>query len=217
MTEYADRTYFAGSNRNSLAKRMIDYALAVPLFILTAPLMCIVAIAIKLATPGSVFFVQERIGINGEKIQFIKFRTMYVDADERLKAYLQENPQREAEWRQFFKLDNDPRVIPWIGQFLRKSSLDELPNLLNVLRGEMSLVGPRPFPAYHLAEFDGEFQQLRQTVWPGITGLWQVKRGDTDIQIALDTHYINNWSIWMDIKILLQTIPVVLFAKKPHF
>lgn len=205
------------SNYNSVLKKVIDYGLCVPLFIFSLPIMCIVALAVKIVSPGPAFFIQERVGLNGQPIKVFKFRTMYTDADERLKAYLQENPEREAEWLQFFKLDNDPRVIPWIGTFLRKSSLDELPNLWNVLRGELSLVGPRPFPHYHLAEFDHEFQQLRQTVWPGITGLWQVKRGDTDVQIFLDTYYIRNWSIWMDLKILIHTIPVVLFAKKAHF
>lgn len=205
------------SNCNSVLKKAIDYALCIPLFIFSLPIMCIVALAVKIVSPGPTLFIQERIGLNGQTIKVIKFRTMYTDADERLKTYLQENPEREAEWLQFFKLDNDPRVIPWIGTFLRKSSLDELPNLWNVLRGDLSLVGPRPFPHYHLAEFDHEFQLLRQTVWPGITGLWQVKRGDTDVQIFLDTYYIRNWSIWMDLKILIHTIPVVLFAKKAHY
>lgn len=205
------------SNSNSALKRVIDYTLCVPLFILSVPIMGIVALAVRLISPGSAFFIQERVGINGQTIRVIKFRTMYPDADERLAAYLQANPEREAEWRQIFKLDNDPRVIPWIGHFLRKSSLDELPNLWNVLRGEMSLVGPRPFPHYHIAEFDSEFQELRQTVWPGITGLWQVERGGTDVQIALDSYYIRNWSIWMDLKILVRTIPVVLLAKKAHY
>jgi lipopolysaccharide/colanic/teichoic acid biosynthesis glycosyltransferase len=205
------------SNCNSVLKKVIDYALCIPLFIFSLPIMCIVALAVKIVSPGPTLFIQERIGLNGQLIKVIKFRTMYTDADERLKTYLQKNPEREAEWLQFFKLDNDPRVIPWIGTFLRKSSLDELPNLWNVLRRDLSLVGPRPFPHYHLAEFDHEFQQLRQTVWPGITGLWQVKRGDTDVQIFLDTYYIRNWSIWMDLKILIYTIPVVLFAKKAHY
>ena len=204
-------------NCNSVLKKVIDYALCIPLFIFSLPIMCIVALAVKIVSPGPTLFIQERIGLNGQPIKVIKFRTMYTDTDERLKTYLQENPEREAEWLQFFKLDNDPRVIPWIGTFLRKSSLDELPNLWNVLRGDLSLVGPRPFPHYHLAEFDHEFQQLRQTVWPGITGLWQVKRGDTDVQIFLDTYYIRNWSIWMELKILIHTIPVVLFAKKAHY
>lgn len=152
------------SNCNSVLKKVIDYALCIPLFIFSLPIMCIVALAVKMVSPGPAFFIQERVGLNGQPIKVFKFRTMYTDADQRLKTYLQENPEREAEWLQFFKLDKDPRVIPWIGTFLRKSSLDELPNLWNVLRGELSLVGPRPFPHYHLAEFDDEFQQLRQTV-----------------------------------------------------
>lgn len=205
------------SNSSSTFKRIIDYTFGIPLFILALPIMCIVALAVKLISPGSAFFIQERVGINGQTIKVVKFRTMYLDADKRLEAYLQGNPEREAEWRQIFKLDNDPRVIPWIGHFLRKSSLDELPNLWNVVRGEMSLVGPRPFPHYHLAEFDRDFQELRQTVWPGITGLWQVERGSTDVQIALDSYYIRNWSIWMDLKSLIRTIPVVLLAEKAHY
>jgi lipopolysaccharide/colanic/teichoic acid biosynthesis glycosyltransferase len=141
---------------------------------------------------------------------------MYVDAEERLKLYLATNPDKKAEWEKYFSLDKDPRVIPFIGNFLRKTSLDELPNLINVLRGDISLVGPRPLPLYHFKELSPEIQQLRQSVLPGITGLWQITRGDINNLMALDSYYIKNWSLSLDLRIILNTIFVVLLADKPN-
>jgi lipopolysaccharide/colanic/teichoic acid biosynthesis glycosyltransferase len=207
----------AQANQHSRLKRIIDYATCVPVSILAIPLMGVLALSIKLADPGPALFVQEREGLNGRTFRFFKFRTMYVDADARLAAFFEQHPEREAEWRSFFKLDNDPRVIPWIGTFLRKSSLDELPNLFNVLRGDMSLVGPRPFPRYHNETFDPAFRALRHSVWPGITGPWQVERGGCDVQSTLDTYYVENWSCGLDLKILIRTIPVLLLSRKAHF
>ncbi len=204
-------------NAHSATKRILDYLLGVPAFLLALPIMTITGLLIKMISPGPALFVQEREGLHGRRIRVFKFRSMYVDADERLRQHFEEHPEREAEWTQFFKLDKDPRVLPWIGHFMRKSSLDELPNLWNVLRGDMSLVGPRPFPYYHLEEFTPEFREMRSSVWPGITGLWQVERGDTDTQEVLDRTYVEKWSLKLDLIILLRTIPVVLLAKKPHY
>jgi lipopolysaccharide/colanic/teichoic acid biosynthesis glycosyltransferase len=205
------------ANQTSKSKRIIDYVVCVPITIMLLPLMGMLALLIKIVDPGPALFVQDREGMNGRVFRFYKFRTMYTDADTRLAVFLERHPDREAEWRHFFKLDNDPRVIPWIGTFLRKSSLDELPNLFNVLKGDMSLVGPRPFPHYHTETFDPAFRVLRHSVWPGITGLWQVERGGCDVQLALDTHYVENWSCALDLKILVRTIPVLLLSKKAHF
>jgi lipopolysaccharide/colanic/teichoic acid biosynthesis glycosyltransferase len=201
---------------NVFLKRIIDYTLSLALFLLFLPLIFLIGIAVKITNPGPIFFIQERVGLQGKIIKFVKFRTMYVDAEERLKLYLATNPDKKAEWEKYFSLDKDPRVIPFIGNFLRKTSLDELPNLINVLRGDISLVGPRPLPLYHFKELSPEIQQLRQSVLPGITGLWQITRGDINNLMALDSYYIKNWSLSLDLRIILNTIFVVLLADKPN-
>jgi lipopolysaccharide/colanic/teichoic acid biosynthesis glycosyltransferase len=141
---------------------------------------------------------------------------MFPHADKLLQDYLEKTPDAKQEWDQFFKLKDDPRVLPVVGTLLRKTSLDELPQLWNVLRGEMSLVGPRPFPHYHLEQFDKSFRELRRSVMPGMTGMWQVSArsdGDLAVQESLDSYYIRNWSIWLDLSLLTRTVLVVLSGK----
>ncbi|HHX39666.1 MAG TPA: sugar transferase [Armatimonadetes bacterium] len=199
--------------RNRALKRMIDYLLGLPAFLLSLPVIAFFALWIKATGHGSAFYSQEREGIDGTRIRVWKLRTMYPDAEETLQRYLDENPAAHAEWRHFYKLRHDPRVLPGLGHFLRRTSLDELPQLWNVLRGEMSLVGPRPYPDYHLDRFPPEFRALRRSVLPGITGLWQVttrSEGGLDVQEVLDTRYILGWSLWLDLSILLRTIPCVI-------
>ncbi|MCA6114358.1 exopolysaccharide biosynthesis polyprenyl glycosylphosphotransferase [Bradyrhizobium sp. WSM 1738] len=201
---------------NLVLKRAIDVLLAVPLALLLLPVILVLAFAIKLVDPGPAIYVQERIGRNATKLRTFKLRTMYIDAEQRLEEYLRGDPQARAEWQSFFKLVHDPRVLPIIGRFMRRSSLDELPQLWNVILGDMSLVGPRPFPTYHMNSFDPEFRNIRVSVPPGLTGMWQISsrsNGDLQVQKAQDLFYIRNWSMVLDIYILLQTVIVVLSGR----
>jgi Undecaprenyl-phosphate galactose phosphotransferase WbaP len=198
---------------NQVLKRAVDILFAMPIALLVSPVILVLAFAIKLVDPGPAIYIQQRVGRNSTTLRTLKLRTMYTDAEQRLEEHLCRDPQARAEWQRFFKLAHDPRVLPIIGKFMRRTSLDELPQLWNVIRGDMSLVGPRPFPAYHMNSFDCEFRIIRVSVQPGITGMWQVSsrsNGDLQVQKAQDLFYIRNWSIWLDIYILLQTVIVVL-------
>ncbi|NNM74088.1 sugar transferase [Enterovirga aerilata] len=202
--------------RNLFIKRCLDRSLAIPLLLVLAPLMGVVALAIRIVSPGPVFFRHGRVGMDGRPIEVLKFRTMHVDAEARLQEHLARDPDARRQWETFFKLTDDPRIIPGIGRILRRFSLDELPQLINVLRGEISLVGPRPFPAYHLQGFDEEFRRLRASVPPGLTGFWQISarsEGDLATQKAQDSFYIQNWSVWLDLYILLRTPLAVVAAR----
>lgn len=198
---------------NRRIKRAVDICVAATILLVISPLILLAALWIRAVSPGSPFFVQEREGENGNPVRILKLRTMYLNAEEMLDRHLAANPAARAEWDRFCKLKNDPRVLPGIGQLLRKTSMDEIPQLWNILKGEMSLVGPRPFPAYHNDRFDPEFRRLRTKVRPGLTGMWQVSArsdGDLDVQMSLDSYYINNWSLWLDLYILMRTVRVVL-------
>lgn len=198
---------------NRLIKRTLDLAIALPAFLLSLPLLGVLCLWIRIVSPGSSLFIQEREGKFGRRIRIYKLRTMYTDAEERLSAFLEENPHQKSDWLRFFKLKQDPRILPHLGWFLRRYSLDELPQLWNVIKGDISLVGPRPFPSYHLDSFPDTFRTLRSSVKPGITGLWQVSArsdGDLDIQQSEDTYYIRNWSLWLDLYVLVRTIVTVL-------
>ena len=202
--------------QNRVIKCLIDYCLGIPLFLVSIPVLLFSAICIWITSPHSPFFTQEREGGDGRIIHMIKLRTMYPDAEQLLSEHFTENPSARAEWQRYFKLKNDPRILPYIGTLLRKTSIDELPQLWNVLKGDMSLVGPRPFPVYHLKEFPESFRHLRKTVLPGITGLWQVSarsEGDLSVQERLDTYYIRNWSVWLDFLLLAKTVRAVLSCR----
>ncbi|MEM8861663.1 MAG: sugar transferase [Chloroflexota bacterium] len=191
-------------------KRFFDFCVALFAIILLSPIMIVTALLIKLTSKGPIFFYQERVGIWGKSFYCYKFRSMYIDAEERKKELMKEN---EADGP-VFKMKNDPRITP-IGRFIRKTSIDELPQLFNVLQGDMSLVGPRPAVPQEVEEYD--FVSLgRLNAVPGITGLQQVSgRSDLDFKrwIELDLQYIEEQSLLTDIKILLKTIPAVLFAR----
>jgi len=201
-------------------KRGVDILFSLGVIVLGLPFYLLIAILIKLTSEGPVLFVQDRVGKNGQPFKFYKFRTMLVDnsdtshrnfAEAFIKGRLM-SEEAESD-RPVFKLQNDPRVTS-IGRFLRKSSLDELPQFINVLRGEMTLVGPRPPLAYELAHYK-EWHRGRLAVKPGLTGLWQVSGRSTvpfDEMVMLDLYYIENWSLALDLKIIFRTIPVMLFG-----
>jgi lipopolysaccharide/colanic/teichoic acid biosynthesis glycosyltransferase len=178
-----------------------------------APFLALGALWIRVTSPGPAIYTQRREGQNGRSIAILKLRTMYVDAEKMLEDHLGTDPKARLEWDRFFKLKQDPRILPGIGHLLRATSLDELPQFWNILKGEMSLVGPRPFPAYHNDHFRPDFRTLRLQVVPGLTGLWQVSErsnGDLDVQARLDSYYIRNWSLWLDLYIVFRTLRAVL-------
>jgi exopolysaccharide biosynthesis polyprenyl glycosylphosphotransferase len=188
-------------------KRMIDIAVAGSALIFLSPILLAAAIAIKLTSPGPLFFLQERIGLNKRRFRIFKFRTMVPDA-ERLMAALENQNEVSGP---VFKIRNDPRITP-VGRLLRRSSIDELPQLMNVLIGDMSLVGPRPLPVRDYEGFNEDWQRRRFSVKPGITCLWQVE-GRSQISfeqwMRLDLQYMDEWSLWLDLKILTKTVPAV--------
>jgi exopolysaccharide biosynthesis polyprenyl glycosylphosphotransferase len=195
----------------TVIKRVLDFSISLMLLILLAPLLLVTAIVIKLTSPGPVFFVQKRIGFNKRTFTIYKFRTMVVDAEQRL----QEIEHLNEVSGPVFKIKNDPRLT-LIGKFLRKTSIDELPQFFNVLSGDMSMVGPRPLQLrdYELFTEAGEdWQRCRFSVRPGITCLWQVN-GRSSLPfhrwMELDLQYVRNWSLWLDVQILAKTIPAVL-------
>jgi len=196
---------------NKFAKRVFDLVAGTIILIVALPIMLLIAVAVKLDSPGAAAFSHRRIGCGGKEFKCYKFRTMLVNAQEILDDLLNRDPALRKEWEQDFKLKNDPRVTR-VGKFLRKTSLDELPQIFNVLKGEMSLVGPRPIVRKEVARF-GRVADYYIMVRPGITGLWQVSgRSDIDYgeRVSLESWYVRNWSLWLDISLLVRTIGVVL-------
>jgi exopolysaccharide biosynthesis polyprenyl glycosylphosphotransferase len=188
-------------------KLIMDYAITLPAMLLLSPIFLLIGLLVRLDSPGPIIYRRRVMGMNGSEFDAFKFRTMDVRSDDILKT----NPELMREYLQNFKIKDDPRITR-VGKWLRKTSLDELPQLINVLRGEMSLIGPRMITPQELDKYSQWGMNLT-TVKPGITGLWQV-RGRSDVsyeeRVRMDMYYIRNWTIWIDLQLLLQTIPAVL-------
>lgn len=199
-----------GKNFPMHVKRLIDIVVSAAALVVLLPVLAVVAILVKTTSKGPLFFKQQRCGRNGRRFMLYKFRTMVQDAERRLEELKKHNEMKGPA----FKMANDPRITP-IGKYLRKFSLDELPQLWNVLHGEMSIVGPRPPIPAEVNEYDS-WHRRRLSMRPGLTCLWQVSGRnqitDFDQWMRLDLQYIDSWSLWLDIKIILKTVPVVLFG-----
>ncbi len=198
-------------------KRALDLFGVVVGGLLVSPLLLAVVVSVKLSSPGPVFYHQRRIGRGGKHFCCWKFRTMRTDAERLLDEYLRNAPGLRAEWERDQKLRHDPRVTR-VGRFLRKTSLDELPQLWNVLRGEMSLIGPRPIVDAEVSKY-GDMYELYRRVLPGMSGLWQVSgRSNTSYgeRVALDVYYVRNWSVWLDLVILARTVKIVVLRGGAH-
>ncbi len=196
---------------DAVIKRGMDIFLSLFIFIVSLPIVLVTVILIKRDSPGPVFYAQERLGKGGRRIKIYKFRTMVSNADEMLEGYLQAYPELRSEWVENHKLKCDPRVTRF-GHYLRKFSIDELPQLFNVLRGDMSLIGPRPIVEAEIYHYASRFEAYAN-VRPGISGLWQLLgRTDTTYEerVRYDVYYVRNWSVWLDLYILLRTVWVVI-------
>lgn len=200
--------------RNRLAKRIFDLVATVVGGLLILPILLILAVLVGVDNKGRIIFAHRRVGRKGKLFPCYKFQSMVPDAQERLEEYLAKNPAARKEWEESFKLTNDPRVTK-LGAFLRKTSLDELPQLWNVLMGDMSLVGPRPIVTKEIERY-GDYIREYYMVPPGITGMWQVNgRSDTTYEerVAMDTWYVRNWSVWIDLVYLFKTVKTVFTGK----
>jgi len=214
---------FGGAHPSSVelaAKRVLDLFLTSVALVVGFPFLATICVLIRLSSRGPIFYSQNRIGFGGREFRAWKFRSMQKNADQVLEEYLANNPAARWEWNETHKLKNDPRVTS-IGKFLRASSLDELPQLWNILRGEMSLVGPRPiidsptYDASYVHEYPEEFEAYK-TVRPGLTGLWQVRcrnSGVYELRIYWDMYYIRNWCVWLDMYLIMRTIKTVLMRE----
>jgi exopolysaccharide production protein ExoY len=195
-------------------KRSIDVVVALVALLLFLPLFALISVLIKCSDGGPVFYVHRRIGYGARPFGCLKFRTMVEEADEVLRTHLGSSPAAAREWAETRKLKSDPRVTE-LGMILRKSSIDELPQLINVLRGDMSLVGPRPIVPEEAGMYGQEFEAYLRSR-PGLTGAWQISgRNDQTYasRVLMDRHYVEHWSLWRDIVIIVKTVPVLLTAR----
>jgi exopolysaccharide production protein ExoY len=200
--------------QNSALKRVLDLVFTLLAVVVLSPLLILIYALLKMLDPGPALFTQLRVGKDGKTFTVYKFRTMRVDAQARLDHLLASDPRAAAEWAKYQKFKNDPRVTV-LGRILRRSSLDELPQLLNIVRGEMSVIGPRPVTSAEVHRYGVDYPYY-VAVRPGVLGLWQVSgrnRLTYPERIALDVRYVRTWTIWTDVVILIRAVPVVLFGK----
>jgi exopolysaccharide production protein ExoY len=199
----------------TLSKRAFDILFTLVALIITAPIFLLIAFTIRLTSKGSIIYKQERIGWRGKPFHCYKFRTMHADASHQLTQLLEENPALKKEWEKTYKLKDDPRVTPF-GKFLRKTSLDEIPQFWNILKGDLSTVGPRPLVLKEIEHFYGKKAGKILSVRPGLTGLWQTSGRSNlsyGMRVLLDEIYVDNQSLFFDVFLILKTIPVILFSK----
>ena len=198
-----------------MRKRLFDLTFSFVFLILFLPLFVVLALLIIMASRGPIFYTCKRVGQHGRLFNCFKFRTMYADADERLQLMLASNADLKQEWEVYWKLRSDPRITP-IGKLLRKTSLDELPQLFNVLIGDLSLVGPRPVTQEEIEKYYGDKAQKILSLRPGITGLWQTSGRNLltyDERVKLEELYVDSRTFLMDLKLIAKTVPVILFPK----
>jgi lipopolysaccharide/colanic/teichoic acid biosynthesis glycosyltransferase len=206
-----DRVVWSSVPIGGRTKRLLDIAVSLTVLVAIWPLFLLIVLVMKVTDPGPVFFMHERVGFNGRRFRCLKFRSMVVDADAALQALLRRDPDAAREWRETQKLRNDPRTTA-IGRLLRVTSLDELPQLINVLIGDMSIVGPRPVVTSEVARYGSHFSDYA-SARPGLTGPWQVSgRSDTTYheRVRLDVDYVRNWSLARDGLLILRTVVVVM-------
>ncbi|MHB8881376.1 MAG: undecaprenyl-phosphate galactose phosphotransferase WbaP [Thermodesulfovibrionales bacterium] len=222
LQHFSNEEAFALEMKNNLSnpvniviKWLFDIMISLLLLPLLLLIILVIGVLIRLDSPGPIIFSQERVGKKGTTFRCMKFRSMYLDAEERLAHILKTDPAARKEWEEFFKLRDDPRITR-MGKFLRTTSLDELPQIFHVLTGTMSLVGPRPVTREEIDMYYKDMAELCFSVSPGITGLWQVTgRSNTsyDYRISLDAWYVRNWNVWLDLVILLKTIRIVIMRE----
>jgi undecaprenyl-phosphate galactose phosphotransferase len=202
-------------NRVSMGKRIFDILFSLLILVLSAPFFLICMIVVKLSSPGPIFYAHPRVGFNGKPFGCIKFRTMYLDADAKLQPLLASDPALMKEWKTYFKLKVDPRITA-IGKFLRRTSLDELPQIWNVFKGDMSVVGPRPLTQHEVTHYLKDKASKILSVRPGLTTLWiiQGRNGlSLEERIELEEYYVTNRSFWLDCKLIVQTALLMIFPK----
>lgn len=200
-------------------KRAIDVLIGSLLLLIAAPLIAVCALSIAASSPGAAIFRQRRVGLHGKPFAMFKLRTMYADSDAILARHLASDARARDEWQRFHRLADDPRVIRGIGQWMRRSSIDELPQLWNVVIGDMSLVGPRPLETMLAERLSDADHALRHSVRPGLTGLWQVSgrsEGEVHDLLTRDVEYVAGWSLWRDVIILART-PAAVLSRRGAF
>lgn len=209
------RIPFSGRVKHFPIKRLFDIVFSLAALVIGSPLFFVIGLLVKLSSPGPLVYGHERVGRGGRIFLCYKFRTMFPDADKRLHHILDADPMLKAEWDATHKLKNDPRVTP-IGSFLRRTSLDELPQFWNVLKGDLSIVGPRPVVEVEVTKFLGPKAATILSIRPGLTCLWQIAgRSNTsyDMRVILDEHYVQNRSLAMDMRIIAKTVPALLSSR----